>query len=506
MSFVDHARNSPDKPAIIAAGTGDQLSFGELDSASRRLARALRRDLAAGARVALLLENGPGYFLASWACRRSELRFVPVNWHLNRDEAAYIVSNSDAEVLIASPGRATLATGLAAGLPCLKLLLADGDAFGNFRSLAAAIAAEPDEPLLPEREGNYMFYSSGTTGQPKGILRKLSGDPFGTHLLIEQVMAERFGFGQETVYYSPAPLYHAAPLAWSMATQTLGGTAVIAQRFDAEATLQHIERHRITHAQFVPTHFVRMLQLPSETRRLYDLSSLVMVIHAAAPCPVEVKERMFEWLGPIVYEYYGASEGGFTMVGPEDWLANKGTVGRPVGGTIQVVDDQGREVPTGVTGNLAFDQGAPFQYHKDPSKTEAFFDAQGRGRPGDMGWLNEEGYLFLADRSSNMIISGGVNIYPQEAEAVLTLHPAIRDVAVIGVPDRDRGEAIKAVVEVATGYAAGDALAEDLITYCRERLSKFKCPQSVDFVEAMPRLPTGKLLKRYLRKKYWEPE
>jgi long-chain acyl-CoA synthetase len=506
MSFVNHARNSPDKPAVITAGTGERLSFGDLDSASRRLARALRRDLAPGSRVALLLENGPGYYLASWACRRSELRLVPVNWHLNRDEAAYIVSNSDAEVLIASPGLATLATGLAEGLPCLKLLLADGDAFGNFRSLAAAIAAEPDEPLLPEREGNFMFYSSGTTGQPKGILRALTGEPFGNHLPFEKILAERFGFGPETVYYSPAPLYHAAPLGWSMATQTLGGTAVIAPRFDAEGTLQHIERHRITHAQFVPTHFVRMLQLPSETRRRYDLSSLAMVIHAAAPCPVEVKERMLEWLGPIIYEYYGSSEGGFTMVGPQDWLANKGTVGKAVVGTIQIVDDQGREVPAGVTGNLALDQGAPFEYHKDPGKTEAFFDAQGRGRPGDMGWLNEEGYLFLADRSSNMIISGGVNIYPQEAEAVLTLHPAIRDIAVIGVPDRDKGEAIKAVVEVATGYTAGDALAEDLIAYCRARLSKFKCPQSVDFVDAMPRLPTGKLLKRHLRKKYWEPE
>jgi len=504
MSFVDHVRSSPDKPAVIAAGNGEQLSFSELDSASRRLACLLRRELAEGARVALLLENGPGYFIASWACRRSELRFVPVNWHLNRNEAGYIVSNSDAEVLIASPTLATLATELVASSPCLKFLLSDGDEFGNFRSLASAIAAEPDEPLLPEREGNFMFYSSGTTGQPKGILRKLTGDPFGTHLPIERIIAERFDFDPKTVFYSPAPLYHAAPLGWSMATQTLGGTAVIAPRFDAEATLRHIERHRITHAQFVPTHFVRMLQLPREVRQRYDVSSLVMVIHAAAPCPVEVKERMLEWLGPIIYEYYGASEGGFTMVGPREWLANKGTVGRPVGGTIQVVDDQGLEVPVGVTGHLAFDQAAPFEYHKDPDKTKAFFDAQGRARPGDMGWLNEDGYLFLADRSSNMIISGGVNIYPQEAEAVLTLHPAIRDVAVIGVPDRDMGEAVKAVVELAAGYAPGDALAAELIAYCRARLSKFKCPRSVDFVHALPRLPSGKLLKRELRKLYWE--
>ncbi|THG37864.1 AMP-binding protein [Sphingomonas olei] len=504
MSLLTHARRAPGRAAVIAADRGEVIDVGRLNADSMRLARVLRHSLGEGARVALLMENENAVFVAAWACRRAALRFVPVNWHLSRDEAAYILTNSDAAALIVSPGLRDLALDLAGALTDLKVLLSSGAPFGPFGSLDDVIAAEAMKPFGIETEGNFMFYSSGTTGRPKGILRPLSGDPFNTLLRIEHMLAGLFAFDERSIFYSPAPLYHAAPLGWSMGAQALGGTAVVPARFDAEATLAHIERYRVTHAQFVPTHFVRMLQLPPETRARYDVSSLTMVVHAAAPCPVDVKEQMFDWFGPIIHEYYGLSEGGgFTMVGPHEWLARKGTVGRSITGTIHVVDDNGDELPPGQVGHLMFESPERFDYHKEPARTADFFDARGWSRPGDMGWLDADGYLFLADRSSNMIISGGVNIYPQEAEAVLTLHPAIQDVAVIGVPDRDLGEAVKAVIHLKREFAPSDVLAADIVAYCRARLSTFKCPRSVDFTDDIPRLPTGKLLKRELRKRYW---
>ena len=504
MSILVHARSMSDKPAIVIADTGETVRYADLNDRSMRLARVLRRSLDEGARVALLMDNVPAMFFAAWACRRAELRFVPVNWHLSRDEAAYIVTNSDAEALIVSPNLADLAADLVSAAPSLRILLSAGAACGPFASMDAAIDDEPHEPFGDEAEGGFMFYSSGTTGRPKGILRPLAGEPFNTPLMIEQMMAGLFGFDTTSVFYSPAPLYHAAPMGWSMGAQVLGGTVVLPRRFDAEATLAHISRYRVTHAQFVPTHFVRMLQLPEAVRAQYDVTSLKMVVHAAAPCPIDVKRAMLDWFGPIIMEFYGLSEGGgFTMVAPDEWLARPGTVGRSVTGPIHVVDDAGELLPAGKVGHLRFENPDPFEYHKEPGKTADFFDKRGWAQPGDMGWLDTEGYLFLADRSSNMIISGGVNIYPQEAEAVLTLHPAIRDVAVIGVPDKEYGEAVKAVVELKDGVVPGQALADDILAYCRSHLSKYKCPKTVDFTGALPRLPTGKLLKRELRKQYW---
>jgi long-chain acyl-CoA synthetase len=504
MSLVQHARETPDKLAFIAAESGETLSFQELNDRSIRLSRALRERLMVGDRVAFLMDNGPDYFVAAWAGRRSGLRYVPVNWHLGVDEAAYIADNSDSRALIASPRMAELAQTLAQRLPRLELLLSTGEPFGRFRPMDEAVAAASAEPLDPELEGVFMFYSSGTTGQPKGILRELSGGAFGERMGIENLMAALFGFDETARFYSPAPLYHAAPLAWTMGAQNLGGTAVVAARFDAEAALRHIQDHRVTHAQFVPTHFVRMLQLPAEVRARYDVSSLRMAVHSAAPCPIEVKEQMMAWWGPIIHEYYGASEGGgFTAVAPEEWLAHRGTVGRSMTGKIHVVDEAGVEVPVGETGHILFESADRFEYHKEPAKTADYFNDQGWSRPGDMGRVDEEGYLYLTDRASHMIISGGVNIYPQEIEAVLTLHPAVRDVAVIGVPNPEFGEEVKAVVEAADGAEAGAALAEALMVYCRARLAGFKCPKTVDFVDELPRLPTGKLLKRELRKRYW---
>jgi acyl-CoA synthetase (AMP-forming)/AMP-acid ligase II len=504
MSLAEHAKLTPDKAAFINTETGQTLTYAELNDASIRLSRVLRRTLKPGDRVALLLENGPTYHVAAWAARRSGLRLVPINWHLKVEETFYIASNSDARALITTPRLAAIATDLATRLPTLEVLLSDSEPFGAFTSLDAAMAAEPAEPLDPELEGSYMFYSSGTTGQPKGILRPLTGEHFGVRARIESMMESDFHFDADTIFYSPAPLYHAAPLGWSMGAITLGGTVVVPPRFDAEATLAHIERYRITNAQFVPTHFVRLLQLPQAVRDKYDHSSLKMVVHAAAPCPIEVKEKMMEWWGPLIFEYYSASEGGgFTMVRPEEWLARKGTVGRSSSGNIHVVDDEGNELPPGEVGHLKFEGGMPFEYHKEPAKTAEFFDEKGWAKPGDMGWIDKDGYLYLSDRASHMIISGGVNIYPQEAEAVLTLHPAIHDVAVIGVPDNDLGEAVKAVVELAPGFEPTDVLARELITFCRSKLASFKCPRSVDFIDELPRLPTGKLLKRELRKRYY---
>jgi len=504
MSLSEFAAQLPDKAAYIAAETGETLTFRELNEQSIRLGRHLRRKLEIGERFSILLENSAGYCVGAWAGRRSGLRYVPVNWHLNFDEASYIVENSDSRALISSPQLKDLASAVAERSQSLEILLSDGDAFGKFRALSEAWADESAVPMDPEVEGYVMFYSSGTTGKPKGVLKELPDTPFGTNNRIENNMVRLFQFDDMARFFTPAPLYHGAPCAWTMGAQQLGGTAVIPKRFDAEETLRYIEEYRITHAQFVPTHFIRMLKLPEGVRKKYDLSSLRMVSHSAAPCPVEVKERIIDWFGPIVHEYYGQSEAtGMTAIGPLDWLEHKGSVGRAAIGTVHIIDDEGNELPAGEIGHIMFEGAGSFEYHKEPEKTAEAFNEEGWARPGDMGWLSPEGYLYLTDRASHMIISGGVNIYPQEIEAVLTLHPFIRDVAVIGVPDSEFGEQVKAVIETADGVACSDETAEQLLAFCRENLAGYKCPKSVDFVDDLPRLPSGKLLKRELRKRYW---
>jgi fatty-acyl-CoA synthase len=350
-----------------------------------------------------------------------------------------------------------------------------------------------------------MLYSSGTTGRPKGIKPKLPDAPFGQAtapllLLLQGV----FGLTSESVYLCPAPLYHAAPLGWSTTVQRAGGTVVVMESFDALGALEAIERHRVTHAQFVPTHFVRMLKLDEDVRRGPDLSSLAVAVHAAAPCPVEVKRQMLDWWGPIVHEYYAGSEGnGFCYASPQDWLDHPGTVGKPIMGAVHVLDEDHHEVPVGETGQIWFESGVRFEYHNDPEKTRDMFDENGWSSLGDIGHVDADGFVYLSDRASHMIISGGVNIYPQEVENELALHPAVVDVAVIGVPNADFGEEVKAVVVAAPSAEAGDALAADLMAFCRSRLAGYKCPVSVDFVDSLPRLPTGKLLKRELRRQYW---
>jgi acyl-CoA synthetase (AMP-forming)/AMP-acid ligase II len=507
MAFGDQPERAPDKPAAILATTGDVLTFGDLDRRSRRLARLLQdRGLLPGDHFAVLLPNTLRYFEAMWAGRRAGLYYTPVNWHLTVDEAAYIVDDSGSRALIASAAVGDLAVSVAARAPALEnRLAAEGDIDG-FEDLDAAIAGVDDRPPSEESAGSAMYYSSGTTGRPKGILRPRSGLPFGAGTPLEPVMTSWCGFGPDTVYLCPAPLYHAAPLGWSLGTQQLGGTVLVMERFDALEALALIERYHVTHAQFVPTMFVRMLKLTPGERLRFDLSSLRSVIHAAAPCPVDVKQQMIDWWGPILQEYYAGSEGnGFCAIDSEDWLAHRGSVGRPFTGTVHVLDDAGHEQPEGAVGTVWFEGTARFEYHNDPSKTAEAFNDRGWSTLGDMGYLDREGYLYLTDRKSHMIISGGVNIYPQEVENLLALHPKVADVAVIGVPHAEMGQEVKAVVQPAVmpaDEAAADALELELIAYCRERLAHFKCPRSVDFDPELPRLPSGKLFKRRLRDRY----
>jgi len=501
-----HVASRGNEPAVIMADSGAVVSYQELDERSRRLAQLLRAGgLKPGDHIAVLLENHPRYFEVFWGAQRAGLYTTPVNWHLKADEAGYIVDDCGATALVTSSALGPIAKELEPHLSAVTIRLMIDGALDGYEPYEDAIAGFPAQPLDDEVEGMFMFYSSGTTGRPKGIKPPLAGEPFGSGGSALIMLIQRlYGFSPKTVYLCPAPLYHAAPLGWSTAAQRLGATVIVMERFDPVRVLELIEKHRVTHAQFVPTHFIRMLKLSDEERNAHDLSSLRMVVHAAAPCPVEVKQRMIEWLGPIVNEYYAGSEGnGFCAISTEQWLEHPGSVGIPVMGKIHILDEGGSELPTGGVGQVWFESETRFEYHNDPVKTAEAFNDRGWSSLGDIGYVDENGYLYLTDRASHMIISGGVNIYPQEVENELALHPSVTDVAVIGVPNVEMGEEVKAVVIAADARAAGPQLEAELLAYCRSRLAHYKCPVSVDFVEVLPRLPTGKLLKRELRKRYW---
>jgi long-chain acyl-CoA synthetase len=502
-----YAQIHPDRPAFIMASTGEAVSYAQLEARSNRLAHLLR---AQGLRrldhCAIFMENNDRYLECCAAGERSGLYYTCTNSYLTAEELAYILQNSQAKVLITSVSRSAVAQEALASCPDVKLaLLADGPAHGPFQSLVELTAPLPDTPIADETLGTPMLYSSGTTGRPKGILRPLPEQPASQPLPLFNFLNTLWRYRQDMIYLSPAPLYHSAPQAAVAITIRNGGTVVIMEKFDPEQYLALVQRYRVTHSQLVPTMFSRMLKLPEAVRTRYDLSSLEIAIHAAAPCPAQVKEQMIQWWGPIIHEYYGATEGlGFTACDSAEWLAHRGTVGRVLLGELHILDEQMKPLPKGVPGEIWFKTATPFEYFNDAEKTRSSRSPDGlMSTVGDVGYVDEDGFLYLTDRSTFMIISGGVNIYPQECENLLITHPKVADAAVFGVPNEDLGEEVKAVVQPMPGIAPNASFAQELIEFCAQHLARMKVPRSVDFMDELPRLPTGKLYKKALREKYW---
>lgn len=505
MQIREHAEATPDKPAVVLSPSGTVVTFAALESRANQLAHLLR---AAGLRegdvVAILMENNEHFHAAMWAARRSGLYYVPINTHLTAAEAAYIIDNSAAKAVIASaalrPLCERLGDHLPQGLPDV-LLMADDDLDG-WRRYPECAADQPVTPIDDEIEGDLLQYSSGTTGRPKGIKRELSHESPATAPGVLTNLVSVWA-DPEAVYLSPAPLYHTAPSVWSMTMQAAGIPVVVMEKFDAAGALAAIEEHGVTHGQFVPAMFTRMLRLPPEIRDGYDVSSLRRVIHAAAPCPVEIKSQMIDWWGPIVDEYYASSEAvGFTLITAAEWLERPGSVGRVISGALHIVGEDGAELPPGEPGEVYFEGGRAFEYLNDPEKTAASRHREGWVTVGDVGHLDEEGYLFLTDRRHHMIISGGVNIYPQEAENALVAHPRVLDAAVFGIPDAEMGQSVMGVVQLVDHGEASERFAEELLDWLRERLAHFKCPRKIHFTEQLPRTDTGKLYKQGLIEHY----
>lgn len=473
------AAETPDKAAVVMAGSGAQLTYRELNRRSCQLAQLWHSaGLRPGDHVCILMENNIRFFEVYWAAIRSGLYFTTINRYLKVDEAAYIVNDSGAKALTTSIVMADVASQIPALAPqCSVLLSVDGrvDGFDEYES---AVAGQPETPLADQPRGETMLYSSGTTGRPKGIKRPLSGASIDDEVAgaaVTALLSGLFAVDSSTVYLSPAPLYHSAPLGFTTSTQALGGTTVIMEAFDPAEALRHLDTHRITHSQWVPTMFSRMLKLPPEQLTGHDWSTHKVAVHAAAPCPVEVKKKMFDLWGPIIYEYYAGTElNGFVFCGPQDWLAHPGTVGRAILGTIHICDDEGNELPIGETGTVYFARDRmPFEYHGAPEKTKSAQhpDHAGWSTLGDVGYVDEDGFLYLTDRKAFMIISGGVNIYPQEIEDCLIMHQKVADVAVFGIPSEDMGEAVHAVVQPAAGIEGNDVLGRELLAFAKETIA-----------------------------------
>lgn len=514
MYAGNHFAQHPERAVFIMAGSGETVTYAEHERRTNRLAHLLRAEgLRRLDHYAIFMENNARYLESNGAGERSGLYYTCINSYLTADELAYIIDNSRSLVLITSIAKLPVARAALARFPrVVRCLVVDGGdavrALDDPRCVdfAEAAARFPDTPIADEWLGTPMLYSSGTTGRPKGIIRPLPENPPSQPLPLFHFLNNLWQCKEGMRYLSPAPLYHAAPQANVALTVRNGGTVVIMEQFDPEQCLALIEQHRITHIQLVPTMFSRMLKLPEAVRKRYDLGSLTIAVHAAAPCPVPVKEQMIEWWGPIVHEYYGATEGlGFTACNSAEWLAHKGTVGKVLLGDLHVLDEARQPVAKGQPGELWFKTATPFEYFNDPERTQASRSADGSMTTvGDVGYLDDDGFLYLTDRSTFMIISGGVNIYPQECENLLITHPQVLDAAVFGVPNEDLGEEVKAVVQPMPGVPADEQFEQALIAFCRDHLAPMKCPRTIDFTDALPRLPTGKLYKKPLRDRYWQ--
>jgi long-chain acyl-CoA synthetase len=503
-----HAVDRADQAAFIMASSGETVTYAEYEARTNRLAHLLRaHGLHRLDHYAIFMENNSRYLETCGAGERSGLYYTCINSFLTASELAYIINNSESKVLITSRACREVALEAVRDCPGLTLCLMVDDPGGSepFIDYEAAVSENPDTPIDDECLGTPMLYSSGTTGQPKGILRPLDEVPPGQPLPVFLFLQNLWRYREGLIYLSPAPLYHSAPQAAVNLAIRQGGTVIIMEKFDPEHFLQLVERYGVTHSQLVPTMFSRMLKMPDEVRTRYDLFSLEVAVHAAAPCPVPVKEEMIAWWGPIIIEYYGATEAtGFTACDSEEWLAHRGTVGKVLVGELHILDDSYEPSTPGVPGTLWFKPATPFRYFNDSEKTIESTSPDGTMvTVGDVGYLDDDGFLFLTDRATFMIISGGVNIYPQECENLLITHSKVADAAVFGIPNVDLGEEVKAVVQLMPSIEPGPEVERELLAFCRENLAHLKCPRSIDFDPELPRLPTGKLYKRILRDKYW---
>lgn len=504
-------KTQADKPAAIDSETGESISYRELDDRSMQLAQLMyEKGLRRGDHLALFMENNLRYFEIAWAAFRSGLYFTPVNRYLTADEAAYIINDCEASVLVSSfylkdTAEALLPLLVKENITCLMT----EKAIHGYQSYETEIGQYEATALEEEPLGTYMMYSSGSTGRPKGIVHRLPSRTVDNYPEPGVAIFRKFwGFDESSIFLSTAPNYHSAPILFSMQTQRLGGTVVMMPRFDAEKALEAVERYKVTHSQWVPTMFNRILKLPDDKRLQYNLSTMRCAIHGAAPCPKHVKQKIIEWWGPIICEYYSASEAtGQTHITSQEWLKKPGSVGKANLGVLHICDEDGIELPAGESGTVYFELPAlPFSYKNDANKTKSTQhpEHENWGAVGDVGFVDEDGYLFLNDRSNFMIISGGVNIYPQEIEDALLTHIKVADVAVFGVPNEEMGEEVKAIVQLEEPSEASEELAVELTDYVRGIIAHYKCPKSIEFMAQLPRLETGKLYKKPLKEKYWQ--